>query len=469
MTVAVNPTIFRAYDIRGVVDVDLSEQVYHTLGRAAGTYFRRRGGRRIVVGRDARLTSPAYAVALVTGLRNAGCDVVDIGMVPTPVMYFAVAYLKSDGGAVVSASHNPPDFNGLKLRQADPLYGGEPLSSEQIQELERIANGGDFTTGDGTYEQLAIDETYIQDVASRLLLKRPVKIVLDTGNGAAGPISLRTFEAIGCQVVPLFIEPDGTFPNHHPDPLKESNLAELIRTVRASGAELGIGLDGDGDRLGVVDGRGTMVFADRALIVLARYVLTRDRPAGRTRSGPPVVFDVKCSTMLPEAIRSFGGTPVMWKTGYTNQSAKMREVGAPLAGELSGHMFSDMEYHIYDDGTFAGCHLLSALEWSGQTLEQALEPYPPLPSAPEDRLHFDEATKFKVIDYLRDRFIGEYPVIDVDGVRVDFGDGWGLVRASNTEPAITTRFEAQTVERVVEIRALMLGVVGEFKKIHELS
>jgi phosphomannomutase len=466
MSYAVNPTIFRAYDIRGIVDVDLSEDVYHTLGRAAGGRRCRQPSeagqdrRRVVVARDARLTSPAYAAALIAGLRDTGCDVIDIGMVPTPVMYFAMAYLGTDGGAVVTASHNPPDFNGLKLRRADPIHGGEPLSSEHIQELERLANGGAFASGPGGYEQLDIGETYVQDVANRIKLVRPIKIVLDGGNGVAGPIAVRTFEAIGCEVVPLFIEPDGTFPNHHPDPLKEANLADLIRAVRASGATLGIGLDGDGDRLGVVDGSGTMVYADRYLIVLARHALA---------GGPaPIVFDVKCSTVLEDAIRSFGGTPVMWKTGYTNGSAKMREVGAPLAGELSGHIFSDMRYHAYDDGTFAGCQLLAALEQSGQTLEQALAPYPVLPSLPEDRLHFDEATKFLAIEYLRDQFTGSYRVIDVDGVRVDFGDGWGLVRASNTEPAITTRFEARTNERVAEIRALMLGKVGEFKKLHGL-
>lgn len=461
MTITVNPTIFRAYDIRGIVDVDLSEAVYHTLGRAAGTYFRRRDGKRIVVARDARLTSPAYAAALIAGLRRTGCDVIDIGMVPTPVMYFAVASLKADGGAVVSASHNPPNFNGLKLRQSDPYYGGEPLSGEQIQLVGAIAAQGDFVQGDGGYEQVDVSDAYVSDVARHLKLQRRVKIVLDAGNGAAGPIGLKTFEAIGCEVVPLYIEPDGTFPNHHPDPLKEANLTSLIQTVRATGAEIGIGLDGDGDRLGVVDGQGQVVFADRYLIVLARYALAR---------GPaPIVFDVKCSTVLPDAIRSFGGTPVMWKTGYTNQSAKMREVGAPLAGELSGHTFSNIPNHIYDDGTFAGCHLLSALEWGNQTLAQALAPYPLLPVAPEDRLHFDEATKFKVIDYLRDRFVGHYPVIDVDGVRVDFGGGWGLVRASNTEPAITTRFEAHSTEQLTEIRALMLGAVDEFKRLHKIA
>ncbi|MBK9710638.1 MAG: phosphomannomutase/phosphoglucomutase [Kouleothrix sp.] len=465
MTYAVNPTIFRAYDIRGVVDVDLSEQVYQTLGRAAGTYFRRRDAGqsrpRIVVGRDARLTSPAYTAALIAGLRGTGCDVVDVGMVPTPLMYFALAYLRADGGAVVSASHNPPEFNGLKLRQSDPRFGGEPLDSAQIQQVARLANGGDFEAGDGGYEQVDVADAYVQDVARLLRLERPIKIVLDGGNGSGGPLGLRTFEAIGCEVVPLYIEPDGTFPNHHPDPLKEENLRGLIRAVRAHGAALGIGLDGDGDRLGVVDGQGGMIFADRYLIVLARHVLAR---------GPaPIVFDVKCSTVLRDAILEFGGTPVMWKTGYTNGSAKMREVGAPLAGELSGHVMTDIEHHAFDDGTFAGCYLLKALEQSGQTLEQALEPYPALPSAPEGRLNFDEAYKFQVIDHLRDTFAGAYPVADVDGVRVDFGDGWGLVRASNTEPAITTRFEAQTFERAAAIRDLMLGAVAEFKRLHNLT
>jgi phosphomannomutase len=462
MTYAVNPAIFRAYDIRGVVDVDLSESVYETLGRAAGTYFRQRGaGTRVVVGRDARLTSPAYAAALIAGLRSTGCDVVDIGMAPTPLMYFAMAYFNTDGGAVVSASHNPPEFNGLKLRQADQRYGGEPLASEQIQEVERIANRGDFASGTGSYEQLDIAETYVQDVTRHFKLDRPVKIVLDGGNGAAGPLGLRTFEAIGCDVIPLYLEPDGRFPNHHPDPLKEANLQDLIAAVREHGAALGIGLDGDGDRLGVVVGSGTMVFADRYMIVLARHVLLQ---------GPaPIVFDVKCSTVLRDAISEFGGTPVMWKTGYTNGTAKMRELGAPLAGELSGHVMTNIQYHAYDDGTFAGCYLLKALEQSGQTLEQALSAYPELPSLPEDRLPFDDASKFQAINYIRDTFVPHYLVSDVDGVRVDFGDGWGVVRASNTEPAITTRFEARTPERVAEIRALMLGALDEFKRLHGLS
>jgi phosphomannomutase len=452
--ITVNPAIFRAYDIRGIVDRDLSEEVYRTLGRASGTFFRQHERRRIVVAHDARLTSPVYAAALIEGLRQSGCDVVDIGMAPTPLMYFAVSFLRADGGAVVTASHNPPHFNGLKLRLSDPVYGGTPLSSDQIQEVGRIAAGGAFASGMGGYEQYDAADDYVRDVVRHIALKRRPKVVIDGGNGVAGPLGVRTLEAIGCDVVPLFIEPDGTFPNHHPDPLKEENLQDLIREVRETGADMGIGLDGDGDRLGVVDGNGEIVFADRYLIVLARQALAR---------GPaPIVFDVKCSAVLIDAIRAFGGTPVMWRTGYSNLSAKMRETGAPLAGELSGHVFGAVEHHFHDDGIFAGCMLLDALEKSGQTLAEALAPFPPLPSLSEGRLPFDEDTKFKAIEFVRDYFAARYPVIDVDGVRVDFGDGWGILRASNTEPAITTRFEARTVERVYEIRDTMIGKLREF-------
>ncbi|HEU5086412.1 MAG TPA: phosphomannomutase/phosphoglucomutase [Roseiflexaceae bacterium] len=457
----INPTIFRAYDIRGVVDRDLSVPVYERLGQAAGTYFRSLGGRRIVVARDARLTSPAFAAALIDGLRSTGCDVVDLGMVPTPVMYFALSYLRADGGAVVTASHNPPEFNGLKLRRSDPHFGGEPLDGAAIQEVGRIALSGEFASGSGSYEQHDIADAYVADIARHLRLERPVTIVLDGGNGVAGPIGMRTFQAIGCEVIPLYIEPDGRFPNHHPDPLKEENLADLKQAVVQHGAALGISLDGDGDRLGVVDGSGTMIFADRYMIVLARHLLQR---------GPaPIIYDVKCSSVLEQAVRAFGGTPVMWKTGYTNGSAKMRELGAPLAGELSGHIFGSVEHHYYDDGTFAGCLLLKALEQSGQTLQEALAPYPPLPSLSEGRIHYDEALKFKAIDYIYATFSPHYPVSTIDGVRVDFGDGWGLLRASNTEPAITSRFEATTWERATQIRDQMLAALHEFERSERAS
>lgn len=461
---AVNPAIFRAYDIRGLVDKDLTEASLATIGRAVGTLFRRDGGRTLVVGRDARLSSPRFQVALMEGLRSTGIDVIDIGEVPTPVMYFAVAYLKTDGGVVISASHNPPEYNGVKMRRSHPVYGSEPFPGEAVQEVEQIANSGQFAQPDGAVGALSqadVRDAYVASIAAQIQLPKRVKVVLDGGNGVAGPVGVRALEAVGAEVVPLFIEPDGRFPNHHPDPLREENLLALMSAVVEHDADLGVALDGDGDRLGVVDDTGAMVWADRYLITLAQFMLSQRQGA--------VVFDVKCSTVLEDAIRSFGGTPVMWKTGYVNLSAKMRETDAVLGGELSGHTIaSSAPLHNFDDGTFAGASLLYALSQLGQPLAELLRPYPVLPSLPEDRFHSPDAVKFKVIDYLRTQFEGRYNVIAIDGVRIDFGDGWGLVRASNTEPSITTRFEAQTPERVREIRSLMLGKVEEFLN-HEIS
>lgn len=469
MTAAINPTIFRAYDIRGVVDVDLSLAVYTTLGRAVGSYFRRRGARTMVVGRDARLSSPAYQAALIDGLRSTGIDVIDIGQVATPVMYFALEHLHADGGAIVSASHNPPQYNGLKLRRAHPTYGGEPLDGADIQAVGQLAQQGDFESGSGTLNTHDVAAAYVASFAACLRLPphptasgrdRPL-VVLDGGNGVAGPLAVQALTAAGIDVVPLFVEPDGRFPNHHPDPLKPENLVDLIAAVREQRADLGIGLDGDGDRLGVVDHTGAIVWADRYLIALARYLLAQRRG--------PVIFDVKCSIVLPQAISALGGTPIMWKTGYSNISAKMRATNAVLGGELSGHTFATYPGHYYDDGAFAGAHLLYALAQlaapgaPAPTLAEVLAPYPVLPALNEERFPMAEELKFQVIEFVAARFAAEYPVVTIDGVRVDFGDGWGLVRASNTEPAITTRFEAVSPERVQAIRDLMLAAVAEFQ------
>lgn len=456
MALALNPTIFRAYDIRGVVDVDLDEAIYTRLGQAVGTIFLGQGRRTIAVARDARLSSPRFQAALIVGLRSTGIDVVDIGQVPTPVMYFAVEHLGLDAGAIVSASHNPPQYNGLKLRRSQPTFGSEPLTSEDVQAVGQVALAGQFAQGNGDLSRADVSDAYVASVCRLLPFRgKCPRAVLDGGNGVGGPIGLRTYQALGLDVLPLFIEPDGTFPNHHPDPLKPENLQHLIAAVREHGADIGIALDGDGDRLGVVDGEGQIVFADRYLIALATYLLGR-------RKGH-VIFDVKCSAVLPKAITALGGTPVMWRTGYSSISAKMREVDAVLGGELSGHTFATYPGHYFDDGTFAGAHLLFALAQLGTTLREALAPYPDLPSLDEGRIPFAEDQKFRAIDFLRERFAPSYPVFDLDGVRVDFGDGWGLVRASNTEPAITTRFEAETMERASAIRTMMMSAVEEFR------
>jgi phosphomannomutase len=452
-----NPTIFRAYDIRGIVGTDLDEGVYRRLGQAVGTYFAAQQLERVVVARDARLSSPAFQAALIEGLRSTGRTVIDIGQAPTPVMYFAVDELQAHGGAIVSASHNPPSFNGLKLRRTHAQFGSEPLASEEIQTIGALALGNDFVTGAGSYEATDVGEAYIANsVANLPFTGKAPRVVLDGGNGVAGPLGMAVYAALGFDVLPLFIEPDGTFPNHHPDPLKPENLQQLIAEVRRTGADMGIGLDGDGDRLGVVDGDGTIVYADRYLIALATYLLHK-------RKGP-VIYDVKCSAVLPQAISSLGGTPIMWKTGYTNLSAKMRETDAVLGGELSGHTIIPAHQHHFDDGTFAGAYLLYALAQLGTTLKELLAPYPTPPSIDEGRIAFPEELKFAAIEYVRERFAPTHQVTDVDGVRIDFGDGWGLLRASNTEPAITNRFEAETMERAQAIRDAMMSVIDEFRR-----
>jgi phosphomannomutase len=473
MTETVNSAIFRAYDIRGLVDQDLTDNTLTILGKATGTWLRSWQAQTCVVGRDARCSSPRFQHAFIEGLRSTGIDVLDIGEVPTPVMYFAVEHLQVDSGAVISASHNPPEYNGVKLRRSHPTYGSEPVSGQPIQEIYAIANGGKFAQGNGSLKSHDVRDAYIQSVTSTLQLptalttagNRP-RVVLDGGNGVAGPVGIRVLEQLGVEVIPLYIEPDGTFPNHHPDPLKTENLRDLQHMVQTHGADLGLALDGDGDRLGVVDHAGHVVWPDRYLIVLAKHLLAKKAAA--------VVFDVKCSSVLADAVRMLGGTPVMSKTGYASISAKMRETQAVLGGELSGHTFSTYPRHYYDDGTFAAAHLIHALSHAGVaattnsnrmlSLQEALTPYPMLPSLKDDRIHFSDSTKFQVVDYVREHFTGRYPILAIDGVRVDFGDGWGVVRASNTEPVITTGFEAATEERVQAIRTMMLEVIETFRR-----
>ncbi len=467
----INPAIFRAYDIRGVVEQDLDDATLWTIGRAVGTWFVRHDAHELVVGRDERLSSPAFQMALIEGLRASGIDVVDIGAVPTPVMYFAVEHCGADGGLVVTASHNPPEYNGVKLRRAEPRYGSVSVWGPDIQEIEQLARSGDVADGSGTLRTRDVSDAYVASVAALLRLpdeccaegSRP-RVVLDGGNGVAGPIAQRTLTAVGAEVIPLYLEPDGRFPNHHPDPLKTDNLRDLSRLVRESGADMGLALDGDGDRLGVVDASGRVVWADRYLIVLAHYLLAQS-------PGRAVVFDIKCSSVLADAIASFGGKPERWKTGYASIAARMRETDAVLGGELSGHTFATYPRHAYDDGTFAGAHLLRALCQMGQQqgrsgmlpLAEALAPYPMLPSLKDERLRFTDTTKFQVVEHVRQHFAGQYPLLTVDGVHVDFGDGWGVVRASNTEPVITTGFEAVSEERLHAIYECIMGVVNAFR------
>jgi len=402
------------------------------------------------VGRDVRLSSQGYERALIAGLRSTGADVVEVGQVPTPLVYFAVNTLHTDGGAAVTASHNPPEYNGLKLRKRSPDQpNGLPLLPAELQDLSRRAQSGPFReAAQGSLREQDVVDDYVAYAKSRITLARKLRVVVDAGNGVAGPVAVRTLEAIGCDVVPLYCEPDGTFPNHMPDPLKPENLRDLIAKVKETGADAGIALDGDGDRLGVVDDQGQILEADRYLILLAAKAL-REHP------GAAIVFDVKCSMALIQEIERMGGKPVMSRTGYPNIMARRREVNAVLAGELSGHMFFGDAVIDFDDGTFAGANVLQAISQENRPLSQVVAALPRYYSTPEERFHCPDDQKFGVIEQLQAQFRADprvKDIVDLDGARVSFDGGWGLVRASNTEPALTTRFEAVTPERVQEIR-----------------
>jgi phosphomannomutase len=455
---SVDPSMFREYDIRGFVDQNFTEAVLERIGQAFGTFIASlresrgasQGPGTLAVGRDVRLSSSRYARSFIAGLRATGADIVDIGQVPTPLLYFAVNRLDTDGGGVVTASHNPPEYNGLKVRKREPdIPTGLPLLPGEIQEVRRLAQEGTFRAAPlGAIREQDVFEDYVEYVKSRITLARKVKVVVDAGNGAAGPVAVRTLTAIGCDVVPLYCDPDGTFPNHMPDPLKPENLQDLIAKVRETGADMGVALDGDGDRLGVVDDQGEILWADQYLILLARKAL-RDRP------GCSIVFDVKCSMALSEEIERLGGKPVMSRTGYPNIMARRSEVDGGLAGELSGHMFFNDPVIDFDDGTFAAANLLQAISQEDAKLSEIVARLPRYYSTPEERFYCPDDQKFAVIDQLRQDFERDPKVTEIialDGARVIYEDGWGLVRASNTEPALTTRFEAKTKARVEEIR-----------------
>jgi phosphomannomutase len=435
--------IFREYDIRGVVDQDLNEDTYYKLGRAYGTLLYDQQGNKpvhgdrlkVVCGYDARLSGPRFQKACIEGLLASGVDVVNIGMVPTPVMYFAVKYLDVDGGCSVTASHNPAEYNGFKCRKLIGNGLNAPLTSEDIQELYRLSSSGEFREGKGEYSDHPVTDEYADYIVDNVKVKRPLKVVIDPGNGATGPTAMKIYQALGCDVTGIYVEPDGNFPHHLPNPLKEEFVQDLIAEVKKQGADVGIGIDGDGDRLGVIANDGTIVWPDMYMILYARKALKR-------KPGADIIFDVKCSLALSEDIEAHGGVPVMWRTGYTNVFAKRLETGAPFAGEFSGHIFFDDPIIDFDDGVYAGAKLLEALGDGEATIEERLADAPHYWSTAEGRTDVGEEMKFGLIDRLKARFEKEYEVITLDGMRVVFPTGWALVRASNTEPAITYRVES---------------------------
>jgi phosphomannomutase/phosphoglucomutase len=440
----VAPHIFRQYDIRGVVGEDLDANVAEQVGRAFGTLLREATGRTaptVVVGQDNRPSSPELGGALIRGLQSAGAEVTDIGTVPTPVVYWSEKTLGSDGSVQVTGSHNPPEWNGIKMTvQGRSIYGDAILGL-----LGRIESGA-LASGTGSRSARPVLDDYVWDVASRFQVARPVKVVVDCGNGSGSLVAVRLLEAIGAEVTPLYCESDGTFPNHHPDPTVDAYLVDLIDRVRATGAECGIAFDGDADRIGVVDEDGRVVRGDVLLLMFAVDILER---GGR---GQKFVFDVKCSQALPEVIERHGGVPVMWMTGHSLMKEKMREVNAPLAGELSGHICFADRYHGFDDAPYAACRVVELLARAGRPLSAIVADFPAYVSTPEIRVEVDEARKFDIVRAAQDHFRKSHPVIDVDGARILFGDGWGLLRASNTQPVLVARYEARAEDRLHEIR-----------------
>ena len=433
--------IFKAYDIRGIVDKSLTETVTEQIGQAIGTEATLAGDRSVVIGRDGRLSGPSLATALSEGIRSTGCDVVDIGMVPTPVTYFATHHLETGSAVSITGSHNPPEYNGLKV-----MIAGETLAGDRIQMLRKRIEEQDLLSGNGSHHQESVTEAYVARITGDITLQRPLKVVLDCGNGVGGSIAPRILKEIGCDVTELFSDVDGTFPNHHPDPSQPENLNDLIEMVITTKADFGMALDGDGDRLGVVSATGDIIFADRQLLLFARDVLSR-------HPGAEIIYDVKCSKVLPDAIRESGGLPTMWKTGHSFIKAKLKESGAILAGEMSGHIFFKERWYGFDDGIYAAARLCELLSAQDEPPTAVFKSIPELVSTPELRLEMEEGEHHALVEqFVRNARFPTGEICTIDGIRVDFKTGFGLARASNTTSTVILRFEADRQQQLTEIQ-----------------
>jgi phosphomannomutase / phosphoglucomutase len=446
------PTIFREYDIRGIADSELLSADIETLGTAIGTYLQRRVGRNLTVGRDVRVSSDRLRDAMVKGLTSAGCDVTDVGTVPTPLLYYSVQHLKADGGVMITGSHNPAEYNGFKV-----VSGAGTIHGEEIQELYRMIQKGDLATGNGAAKAYDIVSPYVDEIASQFNFSRRVKVVIDAGNGTAGPAMSRLLAKLNVDAQELFFEMDGRFPNHHPDPTVEKNLDDLKSAVAGYGAELGIAFDGDADRIGAIDEKGTVVWGDYLLLIYAREILAR-------KPGSTFIGEVKCSQVLYDEVGKLGGNAIMYRTGHSLIKAKMKEEHAELAGEMSGHMFFKDRYFGFDDALYAACRLIEIVADSGKPLSAQTEGLPEMVSTPEIRVETPDEAKFDVVAKVADHFRRTRKIVDVDGARVLFPDGWGLVRASNTQPVLVMRFEARTARLLAEYQKEVQQVVDEAKQ-----
>ncbi|MCD4651653.1 MAG: phosphomannomutase/phosphoglucomutase [Candidatus Cloacimonetes bacterium] len=449
----INAQIFRQYDVRGIVDKDLTDESVYLLGKGYGRYLRKQGMKSVAISGDARLSTPRFMRLMKKGMMDCGCVVKDIGITATPVLYFAIQELDTDGGVMITGSHNPPEYNGFKLN-----VGLMSIYGEQIQDVRKIIEAKDFISGEGSEEAVpGMIQIYQDYVVANIKLARSVKVIIDAGNGAGGPILPDILRRIGCDVTELYCELDGTFPNHHPDPTVMEYIQDLIWEVRNTDAELGLGLDGDADRIGVIDEKGNAVYGDMILNIYARDFL-------RNYPGEKVIGDVKCSKNLYDDIKLHGGIPVMYKTGHSMIKKQMKAENIKLGGEMSGHIFFADRFFGFDDAMYACCRFLEIVSRADKPVSRFLEDQPKMFNTPEIREDCTEETKFDIVDKVRDEFRNEgFEVNDIDGVRVTFPDGWGLVRASNTQAVLVLRFEAETESRLNEIRTLFEEKIRRIK------
>ena len=447
-----HPGIFREYDIRGVADKELLDEDVEQLGRGLATYLIRHAGRKLCIGNDCRLSSPRLHDALLKGFLAAGAQVLDIGTVPTPVLYFSAVHFQADGAVMITGSHNPPEYNGFKS-----VCGPGTLYGQAIQDVKKLIQLNDFETGQGSVQAVDAVTPYVDEVTSQFHFSRKVKVVFDAGNGTAGPVLDRMLAKLNVDATKLYFKMDGGFPNHHPDPTVLENLADLKKAVEKEKSELGIAFDGDTDRIGAVDEHGAVIYGDMLLLIFGREILSR-------KPGATFIGEVKCSQILYDKLAELGGRPIMYKTGHSLIKAKMKEEHAELAGEMSGHMFFADRYYGYDDALYAACRLIEIVANSGQPLSHQLEGIPQMVSTPELRVDCPDDVKFQVVEKVAEIVRKHHQVVDVDGVRVPYEHGWGLVRASNTQPVLVMRFEASSKELLNQYRKELEGVVEQAKE-----
>ena len=436
----IKPEIFRQYDIRGIVDKDLTQDTVELLGKGIGTYFRRNKSKEVALGRDCRLSSPNFSEALSRGLLSTGCQIIDLGVIPTPLLYFTMYNKKMEAGVIITGSHNPPEYNGFKM-----MVGEETLYGEAIQDIFTIINDNDFIEEKSTSKKIYnIIPEYKDFVEKNIRLEKKLKVVVDAGNGTAGVIACPILKKLGCEVIELYCEMDGNFPNHHPDPTLPEALEDLINEVTKSKAHLGVAYDGDGDRIGIIDDEGHIIWGDLLTVLFARDILS-------SNPGAPIISEVKASKVLYDEIEKLGGRPIMWKTGHSLIKKKIKEEKALLAGEMSGHIFFADRYFGFDDAIYSSARLLELLSKSEKTLSQMLSDLPRTYYTPEIRVYASDEVKFKIVEEVKKELSQKYPIIDIDGVRAIFPQGWGLVRASNTQEVLVLRFEGDTEEALKAI------------------